>query len=350
MSVSVFEHVALSGLFGDPEIQGLFSAKAQLGHMLAFERALAVALHAAGEIDTQAKEAACRAVDAFEPDWTGLNKGAARDGVVVPELARQLRSGVSLYDGIHAGATSQDVTDTATALTLRGVSEVFDARLASVLSRLQDLNARFGAREMIGRTRMQAAVPILAGHRIESWSAPLAQAHKQLQDVTSDIAILTLGGPVGDGRSFGASRDKIAAHMALALGLSTSGGVPQTDRRHLVSYGDWLSHLSGVLGKMGQDIALMAQQGLDEIVLTGGGQSSAMAHKQNPVLAELLVTLARFNAALVGALHSCLLHEQERSGAAWALEWMVLPQMVVATGRGLTAAQALLEQIVEIAP
>jgi 3-carboxy-cis,cis-muconate cycloisomerase len=53
------------------------------------------------------------------------------------------------------------------------------------------------------------------------------------------------------------------------------------------------------------------------------------------------VTLARFNAGLLGTLHQALVHENERSGAAWTLEWMVLPQMVVATAAGLRNAQVL---------
>lgn len=89
--------------------------------------------------------------------------------------------------------------------------------------------------------------------------------------------------------------------------------------------------ISGSLGKFGQDVALLAEMG-GEIQLTGGGGSSAMPHKQNPVGAETLVTLARFNAVQVAGLHQSLVHEQERSGAAWALEWLLLPQMVVATG------------------
>jgi 3-carboxy-cis,cis-muconate cycloisomerase len=40
-----------------------------------------------------------------------------------------------------------------------------------------------------------------------------------------------------------------------------------------------------------------------------------------------------------------LIHEQERSGAAWALEWMILPAMLHSAARGLTAAQELLAQV-----
>ena len=64
-----------------------------------------------------------------------------------------------------------------------------------------------------------------------------------------------------------------------------------------------------------------------------------MPHKQNPVAAELLVTLARYNATQVSAMHHAMLHEQERSGVAWTLEWMVLPQMLMTTARALAVAQ-----------
>ena len=92
----------------------------------------------------------------------------------------------------------------------------------------------------------------------------------------------------------------------------------------------------------------MSQQGIDEVELSGGGGSSAMPHKQNPVLAELLVTLARFNATQVPAMHDAMVHEQERSGAAWSLEWMILPQMAQATARSLTAGNEICQSISRI--
>ena len=84
------------------------------------------------------------------------------------------------------------------------------------------------------------------------------------------------------------------------------------------------------------------------IALSGGGGSSAMPHKQNPVHAESLVAIARFNATQVAGMHHALVHEQERSGAAWALEWMILPQMTVATGAALRLADELLGSIERI--
>jgi 3-carboxy-cis,cis-muconate cycloisomerase len=130
--------------------------------------------------------------------------------------------------------------------------------------------------------------------------------------------------------------------MAARLGLTVPDYVPHAARDHIARLGGWLSEVTGALGKIGQDVALMAQNEIAEIALSGGGGSSAMAHKQNPVLAELLVSLARFNAVQVSGLHQALVHEQERSGAAWTLEWMVLPQMLNATGTALLHANALL--------
>jgi len=130
--------------------------------------------------------------------------------------------------------------------------------------------------------------------------------------------------------------------MAADLGLIPPSQPWHTNRHALIRFGGWLSQVSGAMGKIGKDVALMAQQGIDEIALDNGGSSSAMPHKQNPILAETLVTLARYNATQVGGLHQALVHEQERSGVAWALEWMILPDMIEATGASLERAGELL--------
>ena len=119
-------------------------------------------------------------------------------------------------------------------------------------------------------------------------------------------------------------------------------------RESVTEYASFLSLVSGTLGKVGQDISLMSQQGIEEISMSRGGGSSAMPHKQNPVAAELLVTLARFNATQVSAMHHAMVHELERSGAAWALEWMILPQMAMATARALTVAIDLSQNITRL--
>lgn len=70
-----------------------------------------------------------------------------------------------------------------------------------------------------------------------------------------------------------------------------------------------------------------------------------MPHKQNPIAAETLVTLAQYTAGQQGILAQAMLLEQERSGTAWALEWVVLPTLAETTGTTLVTANRLLTQI-----
>ena len=72
----------------------------------------------------------------------------------------------------------------------------------------------------------------------------------------------------------------------------------------LVDFASQLTALTGALGKMGQDLVLLAQSEIAEVQPGKGGGSSTMPHKSNPVQAEMLVTFARFNAGQLGTFSS----------------------------------------------
>ena len=98
--------------------------------------------------------------------------------------------------------------------------------------------------------------------------------------------------------------------------------------------------LTGVLGKMGADILVMSQSEINEVVENGegGGKSSAMPYKNNPVLSEALVALAKINANLQSQQLQSLVHVNERDATAWILEWNAIPQMIINTGAALNHA------------
>lgn len=344
----IFDHPWLRTLFGDPEVGELWSAESQLEHYRAFEVALAHALEASGRVPVDHGRKAAAAIDGAEIDMGNLAKATLRDGVPIPEFVRQIRAQADGSEAaIHTGATSQDVLDTALSLTLRQVTGVLIDRLQELDRSLAKLASDKGNAPLMGRTRMQAALPITVADRIRIWRQPLRDHIAGLKTLKPRVERLQLGGAVGTRNGFGDAGERIASHMAEALDL-VSGPVWHTDRTGLAEYAGRLSLVTGTLGKFGQDIALMAQQGINEVNLKGGGGSSAMPHKSNPILAELLVTLSRFNATQIAGLHQALVHEQERSGSAWMLEWMILPQMAVTTGRALGAAQQLCFSIGEI--
>lgn len=345
MSFSPFDHPVLSGLLGDEETARHFSAEAEIAAMLVFERALAEAEADEGVIDTDAAAAIAAALNTFKPNMAGLKEGVGQDGVIVPELVRQLRSAIGKPhdNALHFGATSQDVIDTGLILRLKHVIAHLDAVLADVVELLAGIEARFGDRALMGRTRMQAAIPITVSDRVRAWREPLLRHRGRLETQSRGLLVVQYGGAAGTLEKLGDKANAVRAALADKLGL---GDAPQwhSQRDRLAEFASLLSLISGSLGKFGQDVTLMAQAG-GEIALKGGGGSSAMPHKQNPVAAEVLVTLARFNATQLSGMHQALVHEQERSGAAWTLEWLILPQMVAATAASLRQAKTLAGQI-----
>ena len=124
----------------------------------------------------------------------------------------------------------------------------------------------------------------------------------------------------------------------------------QSARDPLIGFAGLLTLLTGTLGKIGADVTLLAQNEIGAVSIAGGGGSSSMAHKSNPVNAEVLVALARYNAGLAGVLQQSMVHENERSGAAWTLEWLALPPLVIASGASLRLAKLLFEQLSFRAP
>lgn len=345
MTVSPFDHPLLSALLGDEEAARRFSVETEIDAMLAFEQALAQAEAENGIITKDDASAIVAALAAFRPDTALLRAAVARDGVMVPELVRQIRAAVGKTHGrkMHFGATSQDVIDTGLVLRLKSIVEHLGLLLTETIIRLVSLEERFGGRALTGMTRMQKAIPIKVADRMAAWRTPLQRHQERLPEQSRRLLVLQFGGAAGTLEKLGDKGPAVRAALAAKLGL---GDAPQwqNQRDALADFAGWLSLVTGSLGKFGQDIALMAQAG-DDIELSGGGGSSAMPHKQNPVKAEALVALARFNATQLSGMHQALVHEQERSGAAWTLEWLLLPQMVVATAASLRLAAELAAQV-----
>jgi len=347
MSVSVFDHPLLSSLLGDDETAACFSPALDIAAMLRFEVALARSQAAEGVISKAAAAAIEDACRGFKPDMAELRRDMARDGVVVPGLVRQVRARISAEhaSSFHCGPTSQDLIDTGLVLRLRSVAEIVDRRLMEVVAALDDVDGKFGSNLLVARTRMQRALDIHVRDRVSAWRDPLVRHRERLSDIVPRLCILQMGGPSGTLDPAEGRWPAVTKRLGAELGLPVPATSWHSQRDRLTEFAGCLAGITGSLGKLGQDIALMAQDEITEVDLAVGGQSSAMPHKNNPITAEILVALARFNSVQISAMHHAMVHEQERSGAAWTLEWMVLPQICVATAAALATAAKLVAAI-----
>jgi 3-carboxy-cis,cis-muconate cycloisomerase len=360
MTVSLFDSELYGDLFSDREIVALLDDRARLRAMLEVEAALARVQGRLGVIPAAAATRIAEVAESLELDPAAPAPGTASAGVPVPALVAALRAAVGAEAGayVHWGATSQDIMDSGLVLRLRAVLDALDGRLAGAIETLAALAQEHRGTVMAARTRSQQALPTTFGLKAASWLLPLARHRERLAQLRPRLLVVQFGGGAGTlaalGAALGASlstargEDGVAVMEALAteLGLAIPPAPWHSQRDNIAELAAWFALVTGSLGKIGEDLVLLAQSEVGEATPKGGGGSSTLPQKANPVAAEALVTLARFNAGLLTPATEALLQAQERGGAAWALEWLTLPQMAAATGAALRLAAAALDGLV----
>ncbi len=334
-------------LLTDPETAAILGDAAMARAMVRVESALAEVEGGLGVIDPAAARRIVAALAAFAPDLDDLARGTARAGVPVPALVAQLRRVAGDdADSLHWGATSQDIVDTALVLQLRQALEVIERRLEAVCTALAGLAVAQRATTMIGRTRYQQALPTTFGLKVAGWLAPLPRHVERLAQLRPRLLAVQFGGAAGNLAALGPSGIAVMQRLAAALGLACPAMPWHSQRDTMAELASWLALLTGTLGKLGLDVLLLAQNEVGEVREAEGGGSSTMPQKSNPIRAEALVALARLNSGLLGGMYDAMLHAHERDGAAWQVEWRVLPDMVVAAAASLTHAEALARTLV----
>ncbi len=119
---------------------------------------------------------------ASSPTWRISPPATVKDGIPLPRYAAQIKAAAGANGRyVHLGSTSQDIMDSALALTLMEINDTFDSRLIEILDKLKGLVAKaHGQRSMMGRTRMQAALSITVADRLREWSLPLERQRERL--------------------------------------------------------------------------------------------------------------------------------------------------------------------------
>lgn len=338
----------LTALLGDDEVAALLDDMATARAMVEVERALARAQATLGVIPVEAGTTIPDRLARFAPDLADLAQGTLASGIPVPALVAQLRRAVGddAASFVHWGATSQDVVDTALVLQLRGALVVMEERLARLVAALAKLAETHRTTPTVARTRFQQALPTVFGLKVAGWLMPLLRHRDRLQELRPRLLAVQLGGAAGNLAALGENGVAVMEALALELGLSCPPMCWHSQRDTVAELASWLALVTGSLGKFGQDVLLMSQNELGELREAKGGGSSTMPQKSNPILSEALVTLARRNATSLAGLHQAALHAQERDGAAWALEWAILPDMVSGAAAALAHAGELADTMI----
>jgi 3-carboxy-cis,cis-muconate cycloisomerase len=326
-------------LFGDDETARLLSDSAVLRAMLLVEGQLALVQGKLGLIPADAAAYIDRASREVVLDPSAMSAETARNGVPIPALLAAFRKEAQapeMMQYLHWGATSQDIMDTAQALRLRRICDLWDARLAALLARLGEMAAGHAEVSMAGRTYGQSATPTSFGALIAAWGRPLLRHRLRLAGLRDDVAVVSLSGAAGTLAAMGPLGAEVRAGLGRALALRDPGASWHAERDGLAAFAAWMAGLCASLAKMGQDLILLSQSGIAEVTISGAGGSSTMPQKQNPVGPSVLVALSRQATALSSVMQDATVHGLQRDGAAWFTEWLTLPPLCLATGRALS--------------
>jgi len=339
MSASIFERTLASAAMVD-----VFADRAIVAAMLDFEGALAEAEGAEGVIPpgaVAAIAAACREtldVDALVAD-------ARSAGSLAIPLVKRLTATVAARDAasaayVHHGATSQDVIDTAMVLVTKKALVLIDADLERLSASLLALARAHIATPMLARTLMQPAQVISFGFKIVAWLAPLLRARERIARAQAAALRLQLGGAVGTLSSLGDKGPAVASRLAARLGLAAADGAWHVQRDDWVALGCEVAVLCGSLGKIGGDVALLAQAEVGEVAEPSGvgrGGSSAMPQKRNPVAAMTAIAAALRAPHRAAALLATMAPAHERGLGEWQAELAEWPSLFLAAHGALVA-------------
>ena len=340
---TVFDSTIFAPLFTDPEIAPLFTDESYVRALVAVEAALARAEGRVGVIPQPAADEISSAADPKKIDVQALSQGTVRSGFPIIALVNELRKAVGIEAApyVHWGATTQDIMDTACVLQLHATTSILDERLADLTQALGELAERHRATVLAARTHSQQALPITFGLKAATWLAPVIRHRDRLDEIMARLLVVQFGGAAGTLAALGDKGFAVMEALAEELHLTVPVAPWHSQRDNLVEFAGWLSLVTGSLGKMAQDIILLAQTEVAEVSESseeGRGGSSTMPQKSNPITSELIVAAARMNASLLSALHHAQIQEQERATHGWQVEWLTLPQMVHLTSGALKHA------------
>ena len=316
-----------------------------LQNMLDFEAALARAEAALGVIPQSAAGPIAAACKAESFDLGALADASTRSGNLAIPLVKALTSNVARTDAdaaryVHWGATSQDVIDTATMLTLRAAIGALLGDIDRAVAGFAKLARQHRTTAVVARTWLQHALPMPFGLKLAEYAAALHRSRKRLHRLRKEALALQFGGAAGTLAALGDNGLPVAERLAQELKLPLPDAPWHTHRDRIAEMAAVFAIVAGTCGKIARDVSLMMQTDVGEAFEPSGegrGGSSTMPHKRNPVAAASALGAATMAPNLAATIFAAQVQDHERSAGPWHAEWPTLPTLLLVTSGALAA-------------
>src|ERR1700691_858275 len=348
MTTSAIDSLVFRNMFGDREVRQIWSDEYRTQCYLDWEAALARAQAGLGLIPQDAATEINRVCKVENIDFARLEEESLNIGYpvlgVVHQIAHLCRGDAGNW--CHWGATTQDVTDSATVLQLRASFYIIADKLDEAIAATANLAHDYRDLPMAGRSNLQQAVPITCGFKMARLLATFLRHRDRLKEIRPRIEVFEFGGACGTLASLGEKGLAVQEALAHELGLAQPEIAWHTERDRLAEAGCFLGLLTGTLAKFATDLKLMMQTEVGEAsepYVANRGSSSTMPQKRNPISCCYIHACAASVRQGVAALLDAMVEDHERATGPWEIEWITLPDVFTLAGGARSQACVVLE-------
>jgi 3-carboxy-cis,cis-muconate cycloisomerase len=348
MPSTILDSAVFRDIFTTQAMRGVWSDENRVQKYLDFEAALARAQGKLKIIPQEAADEIVKHCDAKLIDMTKLKEATERIGYPVLPVVQQLVKLCKdkLGEWSHWGATTQDITDTATVLQMREGLALIEKDIDGICDALATLAKKYRDTPMAGRSNLQQAVPITFGYKMATLLAAFERHKQRLAELKPRVLVGEFGGAAGTLSSLGKDGLKVQAELMKELKLGQPAISWHTVRDCVAEVGCFLGLVTGSCGKIAFDVKLLMQTEVEEVqepFHAGRGSSSTMPQKRNPISSVYITAQTAMVKQLVPALLEAMVEDHERSTGPWEIEWIALPEIFMLAAGALSQTRFLVE-------
>jgi 3-carboxy-cis,cis-muconate cycloisomerase len=348
MPSTIVDSAIFGNIFSTDAMRAVWSDENRTRKYLDIEAALARVQARLGIIPQEAAEEIVANCRLEKIDMAKLRAQTERIGYPVLGVVSQINALCRdrLGEYCHWGATTQDITDTATVLQIREALALVEDDLAAISAALADLARRHRDTPMVGRSNLQQAVPVTFGYKMAGLLSAIERHRERLAQLRPRVLMGEFAGAAGTLASIERGAVETQAGLMEELGLAQPPIAWHTIRDTIAEVGCFLGLVGGTLGKLSMDVKLMMQTEVGEVYepyAHGRGSSSTMPQKRNPISScyiHAAISVVRQHTA---ALLDAMVADHERSTGPWEIEWIVLPEAFCLLAGALKQARSVVE-------
>ena len=348
MPATVIDSRIFGNIFSSDAMRHVWSDENRTAKYVEIERALAIVQGRLGIIPKEAAAEIVRNCDFARIDMEKLRLQTERIGYPILGVVSQINALCrdKLGEYCHWGATTQDITDTATVMQIREGLAIVDDDLKAISAALAKLARKYRDTPIVGRSNLQQAIPVTFGYKIATILAAVERHRERLEQLRPRVLVGEFGGACGTLASIEKGAMETQAGLMAELGLGQPIIAWHTVRDNIAEVGCFLGLVGGTLGKVSMDVKLLMQTEVAEVYepfAHGRGSSSTMPQKRNPISSLYIhaaVSVVRQHAA---SLIEAMVADHERSTGPWEIEWIVLPEAFCLMAGALKQTRYILE-------